>query len=177
MNTKNNENDRDEKTDLLLEGGRIALHDAHESNKSADSGDNLEREWAAAIVALDELIARREEIALGRKSAKTEERLKRSSQIQTIQDELAKMNQTLRKHYGARTKITFQPDWSHDFRHSFFWSALGAKAREAVTRAACRFVDHDNVGTVAFCRRISDALVFVRGVNEQLAAGLSAGPS
>jgi hypothetical protein len=175
MNTKNNENEQHDRTDLLLEEGRIALHDAQESIKSADSADNLETEWAAAIVSLDELIARREEFAVTRKSARTEAGLKIDPQLESIQDELTKLNQTLRKHYGARTKITFQPDSSHDFRHSFFWAALGAKAREAVTRAVCRFVKHDNVGTVAFCRRISDALAFVRGVNEQLAAAPSAG--
>ena len=110
---------------------------------------------------------RREIEELNRQYEERRQSIHGSEEFRLIKIELANLNKILRESFGARKKVTFEPDYA-GYKHDVEWGHLNAKARVAITKAARQAFNQD-IGTSACCRGLGKAVEFLRGVNEQLA--------
>lgn len=98
-----------------------------------------------------------------------------SETFAVIQDELACLNRVLRRDFGAREKVVFEPDYFYGYKHYVDWRKVGRKGREAIVDAA-RKAFNQNLDDVACCRGLSQVVAFLRGVNAQLTQGSGSKP-
>lgn len=152
----------------LLQSARRAIRAGRAFDQVSASKGAYEQHWAAAEAAVEAVIEARDKGAAWAQVEENAKGIKNSPEFPLIEEELAKLNATLREHFGARTKVSFEPDWGHGYKHEFYWDALKPKARAAVTAAARRFSPHTGLDVSACCRGMSSALEFVCGLNEQL---------
>lgn len=161
----------------LLQSARRAIRAGRAVDQVNASKGAFEEHWAAAEAAVEAVIEARDNAAAVAQLEEIRSEIESSPDYALIQPELAKLNAMLREHFGARTKVSFEPDWCCGYKHEFYWDALKSKARAAVTEAARSYFQQDQVETSVCCRGLNVALGFVRGVNEQLAKTIGTGAS
>lgn len=91
-----------------------------------------------------------------------------SEEFDLILQELNRLHRILRKDFGARKKILWEPDWVKQRGVSFFWGNLNRKAREAVAKVARNYSGDDRLTVGAAFSDLGSAHDFLRAVNAQL---------